>query len=477
MPEPPWTDNRRDDLRFDNLDPISSFLFDWVDPAEDEDEFRSDFFDGMANRRRKAAVALMMVWGTAIALHLVTWGLWVVLALTAIAALYLGRVAVARPSQPGLLGEADLDRAPSVSILVSARNEESVIGELVARLSELDYPRDKYELWVVNDRSTDRTGAVLDDLSARYDCLQVLHRPATAGGGKSGALNDVLAKSRGEIVAVFDADAQVPRDLLRRVVPVFLASERTGAVQVRKAIANAPLNFWTRGQHVEQALDAFWQRQRVAVSGIGELRGNGQFVRRSALLRCGRWNEQTITDDLDLTLRLHLDDWDVGYLVDPAVGEEGVTKAIALWHQRNRWAEGGYQRYLDYWKLLARNRLGWRKSLDLAMFAFFQYAMPMASIPDLLMALWRHHLPLLGPLTGLSLAMIFWGAWQGLWQSQPERSLGAAFATGLQALRGTVYMLHWMLVIPCVEARLSVRPKQLKWVKTVHQGEEQPHSV
>lgn len=75
--------------------------------------------------------------------------------------------------------------------------------------------------------------------------------------------------------------------------------------------------------------------------GVGELRGNGQFVRRQALASCGGWNEATITDDLDLTFRLHLNHWDIGILPVPAVREEGVTRAIALWHQRNRWAEGG----------------------------------------------------------------------------------------------------------------------------------------
>jgi len=76
------------------------------------------------------------------------------------------------------------------------------------------------------------------------------------------------------------------------------------------------------------------------------------------LERCGLWNEETITDDLDLTLRLS--QWDIE-VVASAVQEEGVTSAIALWHQRNRWAEGGYQRYLDYWQPIIRNRMGTRK--------------------------------------------------------------------------------------------------------------------
>ena len=62
-----------------------------------------------------------------------------------------------------------------------------------------------------------------------------------------------------------------------------LGGEKTGAVQVRKAIANAGTNFWTLGQKAEMALDSYMQERRIAIGGIGELRGNGQFVRRSAI--------------------------------------------------------------------------------------------------------------------------------------------------------------------------------------------------
>ena len=150
-------------------------------------------------------------------------------------------------------------------------------------------------------------------------------------------------------------------------MPLF-QQERVGAVQLRKAIANGTHNFWTRGQVAEMAFDAYCQRQRVAVDGIGELRGNGQFVRRTALEECGGWNEETITDDLDLTLKLHVNGWDVPLMMTPYVREEGVTGVLSLWHQRNRWAEGGYQRYLDYWRLITPRRLGWSKAWDLAIF-------------------------------------------------------------------------------------------------------------
>lgn len=248
--------------------------------------------------------------------------------------------------------------------------------------------------------------------------------------------------------------------------------EQVGAVQVRKAIANARENFWTQGQAAEMALDTFLQSHRNAISGIGELRGNGQFVRRQALNRCGGWNEDTITDDLDLTLRLHIDKWDIECVFDPSVKEEGVTNALALWHQRNRWAEGGYQRYLDYWDLLFRNRLGARKTLDMLVFMLTQYIVPTAAVPDLLMALIRHRSPMLAPVTGIAVSMSMTGMFVGLSRIRKDKKfrVSAYLLILLQTLRGTIYMLHWLIVISSATARMSVRPKRLKWVKTVHQG-------
>lgn len=431
-------------------------------------------------RRQKAAVVLSMIWGGTITLHLVSWGSWFVLGLTGLLSIHSLRILFTR-LRSGACETLTRDRDdwPFVSLLVAAKNEESVVGNLVKNLCNLDYPSERYEVWVIDDDSTDNTPILLDRLAGEFEQLNVLHR-TQGGGGKSGALNQVLPLTQGEIIGVFDADAQIPSDLLQQVVPLF-DPDRIGAVQVRKAISNASLNFWTQSQGSEMALDAFFQQQRIALGGIGELRGNGQFVRRDAIETCGGWNEETITDDLDLTLRLHLNDWDIEFLAFPPVYEEGVTKPISLWHQRNRWAEGGYQRYLDYWKPLLSNRLGPRKTIDLFGFLVIQYLVPTAAVPDCLMSLALRRLPITSPLSLLAVTLSLVGMFIGLRRTQKRQKIGSGRAaaqqspmTGLrvalESLRGTIYMLHWFVVIGTTAIRISVRPKRLKWVKTVHQG-------
>ncbi len=466
MPANSWPENDS----YNEFDPLNS-LFSELSANEELVEEASHSMplpSRFQGRRRKAALVLTIVWSGTLFLHLVSWSFLFVIGLTTIIGIHALRVVFAKPHQQDLEMLGDW---PYVSLLVAAKNEEAVIGNLVKNLCSLEYPEDRYEVWIVDDNSTDTTPQLLAGLAQEHDQLRVLRRDSQASGGKSGALNQVLPLSKGEIVAVFDADAIVEADLLVRVIPLF-QREKVGAVQVRKAIANKNENFWTKGQMVEMAVDTFFQQQRTVIGGIGELRGNGQFVRRKALNSCGGWNEETITDDLDLTIRLHLDSWDIECVFYPTVEEEGVTSAIALWHQRSRWAEGGYQRYLDYWDLILKNRMGTRKTWDLFMFMLIMYILPTAAVPDLLMALTRHRPLMLSPVSGLTVTMSMAGMFAGLKRIRQDKEfkLSTYFLLLFQTMRGILYMFHWLLVISSTTARMSVRPKRLKWVKTLHTG-------
>jgi 1,2-diacylglycerol 3-beta-glucosyltransferase len=411
-------------------------------------------------RQKKAAILIGSVWAVVLAVHAIN-GWWLVLGFAGVLAIYALRLVAAPPLAVAPNG-GDL---PSISLIVSAQNEESVVEQLAANLCQLDYPADRYEVWVIDDRSTDRTPELLDGLAERYPQLRVLHR-TSGGGGKSGALNQVLPLTNGEFIGVFDADAQVAKDCLR-YIPAYFTDARDGALQLRKSILNQDTNWLTVGQSIEMSLDAYLQQQRVAVGGLGELRGNGQFVRRTALQDCGGWNEDTITDDLDLTFRLHLNGWNIAVCTFPTAGEEGVTSLSALWPQRSRWAEGGFQRYLDYWKPILQGQAG-TKTWDLIIFAIMQYLLPAAALPDLVGAAIYQHAPLLLPLTLLGLSIQLWGVIFGSRRVDPQID-GSTLVRYL--ILETGYLLHWIVVIPVVTLRMVLRSKQLKWVKTPRQGD------
>lgn len=424
------------------------------------------------HRRLKATLVLVSVYGCVTGLHLLTyyfvsWGQWLILGLMCPVALHALRLLVVRrplESAP-MVSPHDL---PTISLLVSAKNEETVIARLVKNLCNLDYETDRLEVWIVDDYSVDQTPRILAELQKQYPQLNILSRPEHSGGGKSGALNEVLALTQGEIIGVFDADAAIDRDFLQHLLPLF-HNPQVGAVQLRKSIANGPENFWTRGQVAEMALDAFFQERRQRLGGIGELRGNGQFVRRHALQQCGGWNEQTITDDLDLSFRLHLCRWQVGCINSPAVSEEGVVSWRQLWHQRNRWAEGGFQRYLDYWQPIFKE-LPWSKKIDLFLFFLMQYLIPTALVPDTIASIVLRHGSVVLPFSSMAVLLSSIGMFLGVKRSY-RLSWKSTFG---QTCTGTLYMLHWIPVMASVTLRMCLRPKRLKWVKTVHQGNTHP---
>jgi 1,2-diacylglycerol 3-beta-glucosyltransferase len=433
-----------------------------------ETDFRSSLQTGGDRRRLKTIIVLTIVYGLTVGMHFAPWSRWLLLGLFSIQALRLifAPPVIAPAANYKIDAEKDSDQdLPFFSLLASAKNEEAVIGNLVKNLCQIDYPSDRFEVWIVDDNSSDRTPEVLELLKQKYPQLKTLRRGDDAQGGKSGALNQVLSLTKGDLIGVFDADAQVPADVLRSLVPVF-QQPKIGAVQLRKAIANASENWWTAGQSAEMALDWCLQDLRIRVGGVGELRGNGQFVRLTALQDCGGWNEQTITDDLDLTIRLHLCQWDIACLNVPAVQEEGVVTAKQLWHQRNRWAEGGFQRYLDYGNLLLGGRMGFLKTFDASLFYINQYLLTVAFIPDTIAAIVLRHNPMLPAIAGFSLALSSVTMAFGL-----RRAYQMSWRSAIwQTVSGMIYMLHWIPVIASVTLRMCVLPKRLKWVKTQHQG-------
>jgi 1,2-diacylglycerol 3-beta-glucosyltransferase len=358
-------------------------------------------------------------------------------------------------------------RASSLDLVVAARDEQEVIGRLVRRLLTLPCPGWRRRVWVVDDGSEDGTPRLLQSLQASCPDLHVLHRPRGAGGGKSGALNAVLPSLTGEWLLVLDADAQLQEDALVRLMKR-ACSGSWSAIQMRKAIANAEDNLLTRAQAMEMAFDAYVQEGRLASGGIAELRGNGQLLRRSSVLRCGGFNEATVTDDLDLSFRMLLAGEPIGLLWDPPVEEEAVRSLPALWRQRQRWAEGGLQRFLDYWPALFGAGQSLRTRADLLGFFLLQYALPVASASDLGTALLTRTWPVTWPLSVVALSVSGCAVAEGCRRSGEGPRLPAA--SPLNVLLAVVYLVHWFLVIPWVSLRMALLPKRLVWAKTLHQG-------
>ena len=357
------------------------------------------------------------------------------------------------------------ERYPSLDVVVAARDEEAVVSRVVERLVKLRYPSGRLSIWVIDDGSEDRTPELLDGLADRYPQLRVIHRLRNAGGGKSGALNTALQQMQGEWLLVLDADAQLQEDLLETLVP-YAIEGGWSAVQLRKAVIDSDANWLTRSQAMEMALDAVIQQGRLAAGGVAELRGNGQLICRSVLEECGGFNEDTVTDDLDLSFRLLTHGAMVGILWNPPVQEEAVGGLQALWKQRQRWAEGGLQRFFDYWPTLTSSELSYRKRWDLACFFLLQYGLPVVSFVDLSTSLITRTSPTYWPLSVVAFSVSGLAYWRGC---RGEHAGPAIPRPGVWNLFVAIaYLGHWFVVIPWVSLKMALLPKSLVWAKTSH---------
>ena len=366
--------------------------------------------------------------------------------------------------------EIDRTKLPSLDVVVAARDEEAVVPRLVERLTSFRYPSGQLTTWVIDDGSLVRTSELLDDLASQHPELNGIHRQRNAGGGKSGALNTALGCLKGEWLLVLDADAQLQDDLLERLVPYALEGGWS-AVQLRKAVIDADRNWLTRSQAMEMALDAVIQSGRLANGGVAELRGNGQLIKRSVLESSGGFNEDTVTDDLDLSFRLLTHGALVGLLWDPPVQEEAVPGLHSLWKQRQRWAEGGLQRFFDYWPVLTSAQLSHRQRWDLTAFFLLQYALPVVSFADLSTALITRSLPVYWPVSVVAFSVSGLAYWRGCRGGSEGPEIPSASLVNL--LVAIAYLGHWFVVIPWVTLRMSLLPKRLVWAKTSH-GQEHP---
>ena len=355
---------------------------------------------------------------------------------------------------------------PALDILVAARDEENVIERLVERLFNLDYPTNKLNIYIIDDGSTDKTPLILERLSKEFDKLKIITRSSNAGGGKSGALNYALKFTQGEWIFILDADAQLKKDTLLRLF-TFVNEGSWSAVQLRKSVINASKNFLTTSQSMEMAMDAIFQYGRLSVAGVSELRGNGQLINKEVLMRCGSFNEDTVTDDLDLSLRLLLSKAKIGILWDPPVMEEAVENISALFSQRQRWAEGGLQRFFDYGEQLISKKIDFIQKFDLTYFFILQYALPIISLIDFILSIALVESPSYWPISITAFALSGIAVWYG---SSCKSEVPVVPNLNLMMLVFLLYLSHWFLVIPWVTIKMSIFPKKILWKKTLHTG-------
>jgi len=360
---------------------------------------------------------------------------------------------------------------PFVSIMIPAHNEESVIANTIETVLQLDYPN--FEIIAIDDRSTDRTAAVIMEKEKEYpQKVRAFIRSMDAFPGKSAVLNDALKLARGEAILVFDADATMKKDFLTNLV-YELEPKDVGAVQARKVVRNKDVNLLTKCQNNEMTMDTHFQVSRDSVKGAVELRGNGELIKRTALEDIGGWNNYTITDDLDMSTRLHIKGWDVRFCLDTEVYEEGIIYLFPLYKQRRRWLEGTIRRYLEYfWDILTSPKMSMRVRLDMIAY-ISEFIMPAWFIIEAGILIMKIILKDAQPHTLMS--SVIMGCIIGLgfvlacrYSLRRYDNLPRTDAL-IQSVYTSVYLLIiWFPLVLFIGFKILFKKKDMNWGKTAH---------
>lgn len=277
---------------------------------------------------------------------------------------------------------------PTVSILIPAHNEEHVIEKILQQMSQLTYPKDKLEVIMIDDASSDKTGQIADEYSKRYNFIKVLHRDKKIGGkGKPAALNAGLKMSKGDIFLIFDADYLPEIEIVEKLVSPF-SNPQVGAVQGRPVVLNEPENILTRMIALERISGyRVDQEARNSLGLIPQFGGTVGGFRHSVLDEVGGFDPKMLTEDTDLTISIYGAGYKVSYVGEAECYEEAVNNWRAYWRQRHRWARGHMQVCFKHsFNILKSKKLNLKEKVD-GLLLLHIYFVPILTLLSLLLGI------------------------------------------------------------------------------------------
>jgi len=235
---------------------------------------------------------------------------------------------------------------PRVLVQLPLYNEGELVQRILGAVTALDWPRDRLEIQVLDDSTDGSCALSREAVSALQEAgwsVELLHRTHRVAY-KAGALAAGLARSDAPFVAIFDADFIPPPGWLRQTVGVLAGDSSLAFVQTRWGHLNPGGNFLTRAQ--VRLLDAHFRVEQEARFRLGlpvPFNGTCGVWRRAAILDAGGWEGDTLTEDLDLSLRARLRGWRSAYLNDVLVPGVLPESAQAWRAQQFRWSKGFVQ--------------------------------------------------------------------------------------------------------------------------------------
>ncbi len=241
-------------------------------------------------------------------------------------------------------GNIPLKEYPFVTIMVPAHNEGIVIKKTVEALLNFDYPKDRYEIIVINDNSNDNTKEIIGAIQADNPDRKLIiisTDPVAGGKGKSNALNIGYTLASGSVFAIYDADNTPEPKALRILVENLMSDDKLGAVIGKFRTRNKTASILSRFVNIETlAYQCISQAGRFFFFKLCTIPGTNFVIRRSIIESMGGWDPKALAEDTEISFQIYR----MGYyikMMPQAVTWEQEPHLLPVWFkQRTRWAKG-----------------------------------------------------------------------------------------------------------------------------------------
>lgn len=236
---------------------------------------------------------------------------------------------------------SDFNNLPFVTFQLPVYNEKYVIRRLLKAVTNMNYPNDKFEIQILDD-STDETTQIITNFIENYsDEISIKHiRRTDRSGFKAGALAEGIKSAKGEFIAIFDADFIPNKNFLQKTLPYF-SNDKIGMVQTRWSYLNENYSFLTKIQALSLNNHFVIDQEVKNKSGFFiSFNGTGGIWRKNCVLNSGNWQNNSLTEDLDLSLRAQIKGWKFVFLRDFSSPGELPAEMNSYKSQQFRWTKG-----------------------------------------------------------------------------------------------------------------------------------------
>lgn len=260
---------------------------------------------------------------------------------------------------------------PKISLIVPSHNEEKVIERKIKNTLELDYPKDKLEIILVDDHSTDNTKRIMDNYAAKYGIIKSISNKNPRG--KVHSMNTAFEIAKGTFIAVTDTDVVLEKNILKKALNYF-KNPKIGAVCGTDKIVQEPKN---KLSSVEERYRSILRKIFIIMSKIDStphFNGPFMFIRRDIM---PKFNPNVETDDVDIAIKIRKKGYRAICAEDCIFHEEISSEIKEYHHQKIRRAKGIIHVFWSHKNVLFNPKYGLFGLLIYPFEFFFYFIQPL----------------------------------------------------------------------------------------------------